>query len=185
MIYLCMHVYRTLRFNVHIHKDSLIIPILCGINPIPRADTYFFKIYSNIALPSTPKPSYSLFPACLRVKILKQPYFVSFLLYVPPISTRRWSKTHILINSDSVQYRYHSAGNETRTFSPCFSQMTCRNDYSKRLLLQMYLRDSLELDKHSRNIIPMKIMSLFISVELQECTMEEFCKFFHQIKQRK
>ena len=35
-----------------IHKGSPIIPILNRINPIPRIDTYFFKI-----LPSTPKPS--------------------------------------------------------------------------------------------------------------------------------
>ena len=27
-----------------------------SINPIPRMDTYFFKINSNIVLPSTPRP---------------------------------------------------------------------------------------------------------------------------------
>ena len=32
-----------------------IIPILNGINPIPRIDIYFFKIYSNIDFPSTCK----------------------------------------------------------------------------------------------------------------------------------
>ena len=26
------------------------------INPIPRIDTYLFKVHSNIVLPSTPKP---------------------------------------------------------------------------------------------------------------------------------
>ena len=30
------------------HKDSLIIHILSRINPIPRFDTYFFKVLSNI-----------------------------------------------------------------------------------------------------------------------------------------
>ena len=34
-----------------------IIPILSQINPIPRIDTYIFKIYSNIVFPSTPRPS--------------------------------------------------------------------------------------------------------------------------------
>ena len=39
-----------------IHKGSLIglIPILTQINGIPRTDTYFFKIHSNIVLASTP-----------------------------------------------------------------------------------------------------------------------------------
>ena len=32
------------------------IPILNRINPIPRIDAYFFKMYSNIVLPSTPTP---------------------------------------------------------------------------------------------------------------------------------
>ena len=40
-----------------IHKGSPIIPILSKPNPIPRNDTYFFKICSNIVLPSTPRPS--------------------------------------------------------------------------------------------------------------------------------
>ena len=42
-----------------------IIPILSRINPIPCTDIYFFKIHSNIFLPSTPRPS------SLLVKILK------------------------------------------------------------------------------------------------------------------
>jgi hypothetical protein len=33
------------------------LPIMSRINPIPRIDTYFFKIYSDIVLPSTPRPS--------------------------------------------------------------------------------------------------------------------------------
>ena len=40
-----------------IHSFSPIIPTLTRINPIPRIDTFFFKIYSNTALPSTPRPS--------------------------------------------------------------------------------------------------------------------------------
>ena len=39
-----------------IHKGSPIIPILSRINPIPRIDTYLFKVYSNIVFPSTPRP---------------------------------------------------------------------------------------------------------------------------------
>ena len=31
-----------------IHKGSPITPILIRINPIPRIDTYLFKIHSNI-----------------------------------------------------------------------------------------------------------------------------------------
>ena len=38
-------------------KCSPIIPIMSQINPIPRFDTYFFKIHSNIVFPSTPSPS--------------------------------------------------------------------------------------------------------------------------------
>ena len=40
---------------------------LTQINPIPRIDTYFFKIHSNIVL-GLPK---GLFPVDLAVKILK------------------------------------------------------------------------------------------------------------------
>ena len=32
-------------------------PYPSRINPIPHIDTYFFKIQSNIILPSTPRPS--------------------------------------------------------------------------------------------------------------------------------
>jgi hypothetical protein len=37
-----------------IQKGPPIIPILSRINSIPRIDTYFFKIHSNIVLSSTP-----------------------------------------------------------------------------------------------------------------------------------
>ena len=40
-----------------IQKGSPVIPILSRINPIPRIDTNFFKIHSNTALPSLPRPS--------------------------------------------------------------------------------------------------------------------------------
>jgi hypothetical protein len=46
--------YETRRFKCHIHKGSPIIHILNQINPIPRIDTYFFKVHSNIVLPSIP-----------------------------------------------------------------------------------------------------------------------------------
>ena len=38
-----------------IHKGSPIIPTLSQINPIPHIITYFFKVQSNIVLPSTPR----------------------------------------------------------------------------------------------------------------------------------
>ena len=47
------------------------IPVLSQINPIPRIDTYFFKVHSNIAPHlhlSLPK---GLFPVGIPVKILK------------------------------------------------------------------------------------------------------------------
>ena len=34
--------------SMRIHKGSPVIPILNRINPIPRTDTNFFKIHSNI-----------------------------------------------------------------------------------------------------------------------------------------
>ena len=63
--------YETRRFNAAIHKRPPIIPILSRINPIPRIDTYFFKIHSNIFLPSTPRHPKGLFPAGVPVKMLK------------------------------------------------------------------------------------------------------------------
>ena len=45
--------YGTRRFNAAFIKASN-IPILSRMNPIARIDTYFFKIHSNIVLPSTP-----------------------------------------------------------------------------------------------------------------------------------
>ena len=47
------------------------IPILSRIVPIPRIDTYLFKVHSNIVLPSTPSRLKGLFPAGLPVNILK------------------------------------------------------------------------------------------------------------------
>ena len=38
------------------NKGSPIIPILTQINPIPRIDTNFIKVHSNIVLSSTAKP---------------------------------------------------------------------------------------------------------------------------------
>jgi hypothetical protein len=48
-----------------INKGFPIIPILGRINPTPRIDTYFFKIYSNIVLPSTIGLRKGLFPVGL------------------------------------------------------------------------------------------------------------------------
>jgi hypothetical protein len=45
-------------YEYRIQKGSPIIPILRWTNPIPRIDTHFIKIHSNIVLPSTPRPSY-------------------------------------------------------------------------------------------------------------------------------
>ena len=39
-----------------IHKGSPIIPVLSRINSIPHIITYFFKVLSDIVLPSTPRP---------------------------------------------------------------------------------------------------------------------------------
>ena len=50
---------------------SPIIPILSRINPIPRIDTYFFKIRSDIVLSSTPSPSKRYLSCRFSVKILK------------------------------------------------------------------------------------------------------------------
>ena len=62
--------YGTQRFNAEFTKGSPIIPILSQINQISRIDTYFFKINSNIVLPSTSR-SKGLFPVGLRVNNLK------------------------------------------------------------------------------------------------------------------
>ena len=53
------------------HKGSLIIPILSRINTIPRIDTYFFKINSNIIKhPRLGLPK-GIFLVGVPVKILK------------------------------------------------------------------------------------------------------------------
>ena len=41
-------------YGTCIPKGSPIFPILIRNNPIPRISAYFFKIYYNIVLPSTP-----------------------------------------------------------------------------------------------------------------------------------
>ena len=51
-----------------IHKGSPIIHILSRINPIPRIDTYLFKVHSNILDLGLPK---GIFPVGLPVKMLK------------------------------------------------------------------------------------------------------------------
>ena len=61
------------------HKGSPINPILSRINPIPRIETYFFKILSNIVLPTKPRPSKGIFPAGVNVKMLKE-LLPSFIL---------------------------------------------------------------------------------------------------------
>ena len=43
--------------SVGAHKGSPVIPNLCRISRITCIDTYFFKIHSNIVLPSTSWPS--------------------------------------------------------------------------------------------------------------------------------
>ena len=42
-------------WNPELQCCSPIIPIQSRMNSIPRMDTYFFKIHSNIVLPSTPR----------------------------------------------------------------------------------------------------------------------------------
>ena len=50
------------------------IPILSRTNPIPRIDTYFFKIDSNIVLTSTPGPSWKFFYNWKKNKEVKNSY---------------------------------------------------------------------------------------------------------------
>ena len=65
------------------HNNSPVIPILRRMNPIPRIDTHFFKIHSNIVLPSTPMPSYRSLSADVLVKILKALLPSSILATLP------------------------------------------------------------------------------------------------------
>ena len=55
-------------------QGSPIIRILSRINPIPRIDTYFFKIDSNIVLTSTPGPSWKFFYNWKKNKEVKNSY---------------------------------------------------------------------------------------------------------------
>ena len=50
---------------------SPVIAILSRINPIPRIDTYFFKINSNIVLSSPPRLSWRQLSCSLPINILK------------------------------------------------------------------------------------------------------------------
>ena len=52
-----LHGLKNLKVQCCIHKDSPIIPILSRINPMPHIHAYFFKIFSNLVLPSSPRPS--------------------------------------------------------------------------------------------------------------------------------
>jgi len=66
-----LHGLWNLEVQCHIHKGSLIIPILSQINPIPHIDTHLFKVHSNIVLHLHLGLPKGLFPVCLPVKILK------------------------------------------------------------------------------------------------------------------
>ena len=70
--------------NPEVQCRSPIIPILSQINPIPRIDTYLFKVHSNIVLPFTPRPLKGLFPVGLSVKTLKALLPSSILAKCPP-----------------------------------------------------------------------------------------------------
>jgi len=70
-IYIKLHGLWNPEVQCRIHKGSPIIPIQNRINPIPRIDTYFFKVHCNIVLPSSLGPPKCLFPVGLPVKILK------------------------------------------------------------------------------------------------------------------
>ena len=68
----------------HIHKGSPIIPIMSRINPVPRIDTYFFKIHSNIIL------SFGLEVYFLKFRITPIFYHSGYMhspsyLYIPRI----------------------------------------------------------------------------------------------------
>ena len=72
----------------HSQGLSPIIPILSRINPIPRIDTYLFKVHSNIVLPSTPRPP-QVPPIGLPVKILKALLPSSHKLYEDKMTKRK------------------------------------------------------------------------------------------------
>ena len=55
----------------HIHKGPRISPILSRIIQIYRIDTYFFKVHSNVVLPSSPGLPNGLFPVGLPIKMFK------------------------------------------------------------------------------------------------------------------
>ena len=57
-------------------KGSPIILILRRTNPIPRINTCFFKIHSNIVLPTTPMPCRALYPAGLPFRLHAHPILI-------------------------------------------------------------------------------------------------------------
>ena len=79
--------------HCRIHKDSSIIPVLSRINPIPRIDTYFFKIHSNTVLPLCLELPKSLFPVSVSLKFSKHNYLLPFCLYDLPLLSKSpmWS----------------------------------------------------------------------------------------------
>ena len=54
-----------------INKGSQIIPILSRNYLILRIDTNLFNVYSNILLPSMPRPSNGPFPVGLPIKMFE------------------------------------------------------------------------------------------------------------------
>ena len=69
--------------SCRIHKGSQIIPILSRINPIPRIDTYLFKVHSNIVFPLRLGLPKGLFSVGVPVKILKALLSSSILTTLP------------------------------------------------------------------------------------------------------
>ena len=61
--------------NAMVYEPGITMPhsqgFLCGINPIPRIDTCFFKIHSNIVFNSRLGLFKGLLPGTLPIKILK------------------------------------------------------------------------------------------------------------------
>ena len=66
-----LHGLRNPEVEHRIHKGSQIIPILSRIHQISHVDTQFFKIYSIIILPSTPRFLEVSFYIVLPFNILK------------------------------------------------------------------------------------------------------------------
>ena len=73
-----------------IHKDSPVIPILSQMNPIPRIDTYFFKVHPNIASHLRLGLPKGLFPAGVPVNILEA--LLSFSVLATDSDILHWCK---------------------------------------------------------------------------------------------